>query len=168
MDHAYVASRASLRPETAADRDFLFSVFASTRELEMSLVDWDASLKDAFLRQQFAAQHSHYHKHYADADFSIVECEGRPAGRLCVHRQPDAIRIVDIALLPEFRGKGLGTRLVEDVLDEGEVSQAAVTIHVEKHNPAQALYRRLGFEPIEDKGIHWLMERRHSGSESHA
>jgi len=168
MDRTFVASRGILRPEKAADKDFLFLVFASTRELEMGLVDWSASQKDAFLRQQFLAQYLHYHKHYADADFQIVECEGRPAGRLCVHRQAREIRIVDIALLPEFRGQGLGTQLLEGVLEEGVAAELAVTIHVEKHNPAQRLYQRLGFVPVEDKGVHWLMERKPSEVAIHA
>lgn len=168
MDRTIVASRGILRPEMAADKNFLFLVFASTRELEMGLVDWSASQKDAFLRQQFLAQYQHYHKHYADADFRIVECEGRSAGRLCVHRQGREIRIVDIALLPEFRGQGLGTRLLEDVLEEGEATGLVVTIHVEKHNPAQRLYQRLGFVPIEDNGVYWLLERKPSEGGIHA
>lgn len=162
MEAVIVASFGNLRREMAADKDFLFLVFASTRELEMSLVDWSAPQKDAFLRQQFLSQYQHYHKHYGDADFQIVECDGRPAGRLCVHRQGREIRIVDIALLPEYRGQGLGTRLLEGVLEEAAAVGLPVTIHVEKHNPAQRLYQRLGFVPVEDKGVHWLMERKPS------
>jgi ribosomal protein S18 acetylase RimI-like enzyme len=158
MERMDIASRTCLRSEIAADKEFLFLVFASTREMEMSLVDWSAPQKEAFLRQQFLAQYQHYHRHYGDADFRIIEQEGRPAGRLCVDRQGGGIRIVDIALLPEFRGKGLGTQLLEDMLEEGTVAGLAVTIHVEKHNPARRLYQRLGFEPIEDNGVHWLME----------
>jgi len=148
-----------LRPEAEADRDLLFRLFISTRELELSLVDWNDSQKEAFLRQQFQAQYRHYRAHYACADFNIIECDGHSVGRLCVNRTHE-IRIVDISLLPEFRGQGIGTSLLEEIFEEGTVSGFAVSLHVEKHNPAQSLYRRLGFEILEDQGIYWLMLRR--------
>lgn len=160
MERAIDTKAVCLRPEAEADRDFLFQVFASTREVEMNLFDWDGPQKEAFLRQQFQAQYSHYHAHYAGADFNIIECDGRSVGRLCVNRTGHEIRIVDISLLPEFRGQGIGTSLLEEIFEEGTVSGFAVSLHVEKHNPAQSLYRRLGFEIIEDQGIYWLMLRR--------
>jgi ribosomal protein S18 acetylase RimI-like enzyme len=81
--------------------------------------------------------------------------DGEPARRLYLHRGDTEIRIVDIALLPEHRGKGVGTTLLRDVIAEGK----RVTIHVERMNPALRLYERLGFEVAEDKGVYLLLER---------
>lgn len=160
MEQVIDARVVNLRPEADADREFLFRLFTSTRELEMNLIDWNESQKETFLRQQFQAQYSHYHTHYAAADFSIIECDGCPVGRLCANRTGHEIRIVDISLLPEFRGEGIGTTLLKEILEEGTVRGFAVSLHVEKHNPAQSLYQRLGFEFLEDQGIYWLMLRR--------
>jgi ribosomal protein S18 acetylase RimI-like enzyme len=67
---------------------------------------------------------------------------------------------MDVALLPEYRGQGIGTQLLRQVLAEGQARGLAVTIHVEKFNPALPLYRRLGFEVKTDRGVYYFLERR--------
>src|SRR5919206_534034 len=93
------------------------------------------------------------------ASFDVILVDGEPAGRLYVHRGPSEIRIVDIALIPEHRGGGVGTSLLEDLLAEGDVGGKSVTIHVERMNPALRLYDRLGFTVAEDKGVYLFLER---------
>lgn len=148
----------TLRPITDDDLPFLSRLYASTREEELSVVPWPEEQKRTFLEQQFRAQHHHYHEHYSGAAFDLLLVDGEPAGRLYVARWPREIRIVDIALLPEHRGRGVGTELLQGLLDEGARSGKPVSIHVEKNNPALHLYQRLGFRPIEDKGVYLLME----------
>jgi ribosomal protein S18 acetylase RimI-like enzyme len=80
-----------------------------------------------------------------------------PIGRLYVDRWADQIRLVDIALLPEHRGAGLGRAILEELLAEGERRGLPVTIHVEYNNPALRLYRRLGFRHVDSNGIYYLM-----------
>jgi GNAT superfamily N-acetyltransferase len=148
-----------LRPIEDGDVPFLERVYASTREEELRPVPWTAEQKTAFLHQQFTAQHVHYATHYADASFDVVTVDGTDAGRLIVDRRADELRIVDIALLPEFRGAGIGTRLLRPLLDEAAGRGVPVTIHVERENPAMRLYHRLGFEPVHDAGVYVLMRR---------
>ena len=120
---------------------------------------WDDAQKEAFLRHQFDAQDAWWREHYADASFDVILVEGEPAGRLYVHRGRSEIRIVDIALLPEQRGNGVGTRLLDELLAEGDADAKSVTIHVERMNPALRLYERLGFSLAEDKGVYLFLER---------
>ena len=120
---------------------------------------WDDAQKDAFLRMQFDAQDAWWRENYADASFDVVLVGGEPAGRLYVHRGPSEIRIVDIALLPEHRGSGIGSSLLRDLLAEADESGKSVTIHVERMNPALRLYERLGFALAEDKGVYLFLER---------
>jgi GNAT superfamily N-acetyltransferase len=148
-----------LRPVEDGDLPFLERVYASTREEELRPVPWSAEQKAAFLHQQFTAQHVHYTTHYADASFDVVTVDGTAAGRLIVDRRADELRIVDIALLPEFRGAGVGTRLLRRLLDEAAGRRVPVTIHVERENPAMHLYARLGFAPAHDAGVYVLMRR---------
>jgi ribosomal protein S18 acetylase RimI-like enzyme len=147
-----------LRPSGDEDRAFLCLVYASTRWEELEPVPWTAGQKEAFLRQQFEAQDADYRRNYDSASFDVIEVEGVPAGRLYVDRGADEIRIVDISLLPRFRGSGIGTRLLRDLLDEAAGSGKRLSIHVEKHNPALRLYERLGFVPVADRGVYLLME----------
>lgn len=148
----------SLRPAGSSDRDFLLRVYASTREEELRLVDWSADQKAAFVRMQFEAQDAHYREHYQPATFDVVEVDGEPVGRLYVARGEDEIRIVDVALLPEHRGRGIGTALLRARLGEAATAGKRLTIHVEKHNPARRLYERLGFRESADDGVYVLME----------
>ena len=148
----------TLRPIEPDDEEFLYRVYAGTREVELAQVDWDAGQKEAFLRMQFTAQHQYYQEHYAGAAFQVILADGRPAGRLYVARWPDEIRIVDIALLPEHRNAGIGTALLKDLLAEGARAGKPVSIHAERFNPALRLYERLGFTSIVDKGVYLLLE----------
>ena len=148
----------NLRDIQPIDKTFLFTVYASTRTDEMALVDWTMEAKSAFLRMQFEAQDQYYKETYQGAQYQIIEYEDEPVGRLYVHRRKNEIRIIDIALLPEFRKQGIGTTLLEGILEEGKSQNLPVTIHVERFNPALHLYERLGFRQIEDKGVYLLME----------
>jgi GNAT superfamily N-acetyltransferase len=147
----------TLRPITEGDLPFLFALYASTREEELAPVGWAAEQLDAFLRQQFAAQHAWYQEHYAGATFDVVEVEGEPAGRLYVARWERELRLVDVALMPAHRGRGLGASLVREVLAEAASAGKPVTIHVERMNRALRLYERLGFTLLEDKGMYLLL-----------
>jgi len=147
----------SLRPATEADRDFLVSVYASTRAEELSHVAWEDGAREAFLEHQFTAQDHHYRANYPGATFDVIEVNGEPAGRLYVHRGQDEIRIMDIALAPPFRGRGIGTGLLRELMDEAGASGRALSIHVEMNNPARRLYERLGFVQAGEHGVYVLM-----------
>lgn len=147
----------SLRPIKPGDEAFLYRVYASTRSAEMELVDWSESDKHAFLWHQFVAQHTYYQQHYATASFQVVLRGNAMVGRLYVRRAPTEIRIVDIALLPQYRGGGVGTQLLHNLFSEAKRDGKALTIHVERFNPALKWYQRLGFNLVEDRGVYLFM-----------
>jgi GNAT superfamily N-acetyltransferase len=136
----------------------LFEIYASTRVEELAGVEWNEAQKTAFLRQQFEAQHQQYQEGYRDASFNVILLDGQPAGRLYLARGIDEIRIVDIAILPAFRGRGVGTGLIMRIQADAAQAGKAVRIHVERFNPALQLYGRLGFRPIVDRGVYVFLE----------
>ena len=150
----------ALRPIRPEDRDLLCRIYGSTRTEELAPVPWTDEQKSAFVRQQFDAQTAYWDEQYPEAERSIVEVDGAPAGRLYVQRWPKEVRLVDIALLPDFRGRGLGTELIQRLVSEAARAGKPVTIHVEIFNPARALYERLGFAPRGEQGMYVLMERK--------
>lgn len=152
-----VSGAVTLRPATDADYAFMRDLYGDTRAEEMQHFPFDAAQKKAFLDQQFAAQFEHYGIHYPTCERNIIEKEGKPIGRLWLDEWRDQIRLVDIALLSEYRGSGIGTRLVKDVLARGAAAGKAVTIHVEGFNPALRLYERLGFRHVDTNGVYYLM-----------
>lgn len=151
----------ALRPATDEDRELLLDVYASTRVDELVPVPWTDEQKSAFLRQQFEAQDRWWRLQYPDCRFQVIEVDRRPAGRLYVDRRAGEIRLVDIALLPDFRRCGAGTRLIADLQREAAEAGLPLTIHVERFNPARALYERLGFREIGAAGeVYLLLEWR--------
>ena len=148
-----------LRAITDADQPFLYQLYASTREEELAIVPWSEEQKQTFLAFQFNAQHTFYQSQFKDACFWVIEQASVPIGRLYLDRRTDEIRIIDIALMPDYRDRGIGTALLNTVLTEGQTNNQSVTIHVEQNNRALNLYHRLGFTQIGKEGVYFLMER---------
>ena len=149
-----------LRRAAPTEAAFLAEVYASTRTEELKATDWSDEQKAQFCKMQFEAQDAHYRKHYPTATFDVILCDDCPAGRLYVDRWAQEIRIMDIALLPNWRAKGVGTLLLQQLQAEATAAQKALSIHVETFNPALRLYERLGFKLKENKGVYLLLEWR--------
>ena len=150
----------ALRSETDDDIAFLMRLYASTREEELAPVPWSVEQKQAFLASQFQAQRHHYRTYIAGCAFDVLECRGVPAGRLYLEARASQLYIVDIALLPEWRGQGLGTAILEALQAAAGTIGKGVGIMVEKYNPALRLYRRLGFTDVADHEIYLELEWR--------
>ena len=147
----------ALRPVNEGDRPHLLAVYTSTRLEELAATDWNEEQRAEFCRMQFEAQDAHYLAHYPAAERSVILVGGRSAGRLYVDRWTNEIRIMEIALLPEFRGRGIGTEILTNLQSESRGSGKFLSIHVERFNPALSLYARLGFTLAEDKGVYLLL-----------
>ena len=148
----------TLRTVRADDERFLFELYASSRAEEMAQVPWDATQIEAFLRRQFAAQQQDYQRRFPDGEHLAVLSGDQPIGHLYVARRAEEIRILDIALVPDHRGKGIGTRLISNLMDEARQAQKPLRIYVEQANPSLHLFERLGFSRADDIGSHFLME----------
>jgi ribosomal protein S18 acetylase RimI-like enzyme len=150
----------TLRPAQEEDEALLLEIYSSTRADEMALVPWDAAQKQAFLQMQFSAQQKHYRSYFPHATHEMILADGQPVGRLYVDRRETEIRILDIALLPQARGHGIGTQIMLDLMKEAECRKQSCSIYVESFNRSLGLFQRLGFVKTEESGASWLMERR--------
>ena len=149
----------SVRPVTKRDRKFLARLFASTRAEDPAAEQSSEQQREAFLAQQFHAQSVRYAEQFPDASFDLVLVDGQPAGQLIVARLVGELKLIDISLLPEHRGRGIGTALIRPLLDEASENEARVTIQVERSNRALRLYERLGFVAVENTGAYLKLER---------
>ena len=147
-----------MRPTSDADLPFLRDLYASTRYEELAPAGWTPAEVDAFLSDQFRLQHIYYAEHYPDADYSLLLDGDRPIGRIYIDRREDELRLMEIALLPEYRGRGIGSTLIEGVLAEATQAGLPVRLHVEKFNRVRDYYLRLGFVVIDDRGVYDFME----------
>lgn len=154
-----VRAGVALRPDAPSDRPFLRALFATARLDAPFLAHWPAEQREPFLDQQFQFQDLHYRRYHAGADFLIVERRGAPAGRIVLDRSAPDWCLVDIALLPQTRGQGLGAGLLRAMQAAAAASGAAsIELNVEVGNPARRLYERLGFAEVEgESGTHTAM-----------
>lgn len=149
----------ALRPESDADQALSRAIYGASRADELARVPWSTAQREAFLDQQFDAQRRHYRAQHPRAEWSIVVVDGEDAGRIYVDEVPGMLLLMDLALLPAFRGRGVARVLLARVLDRADGGHLAVRLHVEKDNPVQHWYRRLGFAIDGDAGVYWRMVR---------
>ncbi len=159
MKHLKNMQPIEFRPMTDDDMETLYQVYADTRVDEILKSGWTMEEIDGFLRKQFQLQHLQYVVNYKGARFDLILYDKQPVGRLYVHRKKDDIRIIDIALLREFRRKGIGSRIMKALIREADEKQLPLSLHVEQDNPAMCLYERLGFQKGDLSGIYYFMKR---------
>lgn len=159
-----------LRAATPADEAWQLAIYAGTRADELALTGWPAEACDAFVRQQHRAQQQHYAQHFPRSACQLIVVAGdMVAGRLWLDERPGRLHILDIALLPAWRGRGLGTRCLQDLAARADACGLALGIQVEIHNPARRLYERLGFVTDgQPQGIHQPMSRPAAARQSQA
>ena len=149
-----------LRPSAPEDREFLFRLYASTRVDELRAFGWPSAQQEAFLRMQFNAQQQWYSATYWTAENQIIEQDHEPIGRMIVQREGGTWRLLDISLLPEHRGRGIGGELLRALIEQCRDSGAVLQLQVLNTNPAQRLYTRLGFIRTGEDQIYTQMELR--------
>jgi ribosomal protein S18 acetylase RimI-like enzyme len=159
MNDSIDLSELVLRPETPQDEAFCFELYASTRKEELDAWGWPAEMRRAFLQMQFKACQGH-RAVFPNADFRIVDLAGRNLGRIIVDRAATEFRLVDIALLPEYRNAGVGTALLRALLAEAASAGKPLRLTVRKGNRAARLYSRLGFVKTGETEMDDEMERK--------
>jgi ribosomal protein S18 acetylase RimI-like enzyme len=153
-------ARVELRPETPEDRGLLYEVFASARGDEFAVAGLDERTIATLLRSQFEIQDRAYRQEYPDAVFSVVVVDGVPAGRVYTAERSEEIRLIEIALMPEFRGRGIGTRLLRELQLRAERRERPLRLSVARTNHALRLYRRLGFRETRADEVYAELEWR--------
>lgn len=151
--------RLYLRSAEEGDRTFLYQVFESTRVEEFARIGWARERISALLAEQFSMQDAYYRRHYPQGRFDVVMLGQMAIGRLYHYWQGSEARLIDIALLPAYRGAGMGGRLVRALVARAAAKAMPIVLYVEMDNPVQALYRRLGFEAVGENGVYLQMRR---------
>ncbi len=148
----------SLRLAGVEDESFLFALYASQRAAEIAAWGWTDAQAQVFLHMQFRAQRGH--AAYPNAVEQVIEWGGNAVGHWVIARGEAEIRLVDVALLPAHQRQGFGTYLLQDLQRTAQHEGLPIHLHVAYDNPARFWYERHGFDLLEDRGAHWLMEWR--------
>jgi ribosomal protein S18 acetylase RimI-like enzyme len=134
-----------LREAGGGDLPFLLSLYCDVRGPEVAAWGWPAPQQDAFLRMQFEAQQRCYLAAYPESMHHVVCLEGIAIGRRLVACNSQGMHLVDISLLDAYRGRGIGTQLIQQLMDDCQAKRCELRLHVLRGNPAFRLYRRMGF-----------------------
>lgn len=149
----------TLRPIEGADLVFLRKLYGTTRARELEHTGWDHAARERFVDQQFQAQRSYYQAHYADAEQYVIEDAGQRIGRAYLLWTETHLQIIDLTLLPEACGRGIGAELLGLLLERVDREGLSTGMHVESYNPAQRLYFRHGFEVVGENGVYLKLRR---------
>jgi ribosomal protein S18 acetylase RimI-like enzyme len=157
------AASVTLRAAAPEDEPFLFEVYQSTRVDELASLGWAAAQQEAFLRMQFTAQGLAYGAQFPAADQMIVLRDGLPVGRMLIDRSGEEVYLVDITLLAEHRGAGIGASLMRALQREAAAACQPLRLRVLKSSRAVRFYERLGFSKIDESSTHFKMEWHEGG-----
>jgi ribosomal protein S18 acetylase RimI-like enzyme len=104
-------------------------------------------------------QRGFFDKKWNPERYQIIETQGTEAGAVAVEQHSDHVFLSGIQISPEHQNRGLGTQVIEDIVQRAHSENLPVRLQVLKSNRAQALYRRLGFREIGQTDTHLMMER---------
>lgn len=146
--------KTDLRPATPADQELARRIHhAAYREVvTRQFGGWDEAMQDGFFLKEWQPSEIHF-----------VRAEGREIGIIQRRVHADHIEIAELQILPEFQGKGIGSRLIRAEIDAANRAGLPLKLQVLKENRAQHLYRRLGFEDTGSTDTHIIMWRQASG-----
>jgi GNAT superfamily N-acetyltransferase len=150
----------TVRAASTDDERFLRELYADRRGPELAAVGWPVAQRPAFLDMQFQAQQQGYGTTYADADHWIVVREDQPVGRILVARGPAEHRVVDLVIHSRWRGIGIGTALMREVIGDADDAGVPVGLTVDAYDHRLiGWYERLGFSALAPAGAHLGMVR---------
>ncbi|MFB9326040.1 GNAT family N-acetyltransferase [Paenibacillus aurantiacus] len=144
-------------PAIESDASFLYQLFVHTRLEEMQAWAWDETMQQQFLNMQWTARQHSYSLQYPAAEQLILHVRDERVGQALVNRTDSNLTLVDITVLPAYRGLGIGTAFIQELLSEAEAGAKNIHLSVLPDNPALRLYERLGFNKIESSSLHIQM-----------
>lgn len=147
-----------LTPATSEDNAFLLRLYQSSRGDDLRELGWSEDRISEFLQMQHEAQRAFLATDYPNIVDQIVSLEGEAVGRLAVEQRPDEIRLIDIALVPEYRNHGLGSHLIRQIQDHAQSARLPLRVQVIRFNRAVGLFERLGFTRTSETGALFQME----------
>ena len=148
----------TLRQVDAGDDNFLLQLYQSSRGDDLRGLGWEEDRISEFLKMQYEAQRNLLDNDYPHLTDQIVVLDGAPVGRLAVEHRPDEVRLVDVALLADYRNRQIGTYLIQQLQEQAAAAKLPLRLQVIRFNRAINLFERLGFSRTSETGTHFQME----------
>ena len=148
-----------LRPESSSDEDFIRRLILETVAEELGASAWPEPMRSHLLGVQYTARRQAHRRSFRESANCVIQAHGVDAGWAVVNTMPHEIRLVEIMVLPEMRGNGIGTATIRQILSVAANAGKPVRLNVNVTNHgAIRLYERLGFRKTEWNDVQYLME----------
>jgi ribosomal protein S18 acetylase RimI-like enzyme len=147
-----------LSPHDADHEDIWRTVFYDAVQSHFETLRLPKAELNDLLEFQFQAQSLDYAKNYPLASNYVILSNSEPAGRLIISTEHNDLHLIDIAILTDFRNRGIGTKILEWLFEQSRQTKLPIRFYVEKINPAMRLYERLGFRVVADVTSHFQMQ----------
>lgn len=146
-----------LEKRTENDSEFFMKLFAEIKNSELQLDTWPEPIRTQMINMQFNAYESYMNVEFPDNKDYLILYQSAKAGRLQLNTDEMGIRIINISLSPPFRNKGIGAKIINNLILEANQKNKPVFLDVDKINPALNLYSRLGFKIVLENEIRFSM-----------
>jgi ribosomal protein S18 acetylase RimI-like enzyme len=154
-------STLAVRPALPQDEIFLYELYSAVRAAEFALAPIDATQKEHLMRMQFRGQMSTYSQLFPNSCYHLVLLDGKPVGRLWVSQMEGQFHLVDIAVHPDYQGKGIGSVLIQRLQQEATKARLPIGCSVFRFNPGSLrFHRRLGFTIVREDQMYYYLEWR--------
>jgi len=158
-----------LRPSTPQDEPLLFELFAAEKAAEFTAIGLTEAQYRPLLEMQYRGRAISYSAQHPEAESWIIclqqAAEATAVGQYLLVKTPQGSRIVDLAVLPQYRGQGIATQVLEQLALQSADSEEALSLRVMKGNRAIQLYARLGFHVVNEDEISYEMYWRSATNE---
>jgi ribosomal protein S18 acetylase RimI-like enzyme len=137
-----------LRPSRPGDTDFERMLHDANR-WDLWLADVDADFIRGVAEMQQRAQVEGYGTQFPEALYFVIEKTGTACGRLVLDFSAGHVHVVDLAMIPEAQGKGIGERVLKAVQSVAAGMGTPVVLMAQVVNaPALRTYEKLGFRAV--------------------
>ncbi len=135
------------RPALESDLNFLLDLRTKTMNPHLIASSLSTAVDSHMLRIKYKFEHA-----------SIIEYNRTSIGLLKIERKQDGIELIQIQIDPLYQGKGIGKKILEQIINEANSDKKSITLQVLKVNKAQRLYVKLGFKMIEESNDSYFMK----------
>ncbi|HEY5730848.1 MAG TPA: GNAT family N-acetyltransferase [Anaerolineales bacterium] len=137
-----------IRQATDEDFDFLYAMHIATmKDYVDQIWGWDDAFQESLFRERYIPNQN-----------QVITFEGKDIGMIFLEERTDDVLLRAIEILPTHQGQGIGTRIIQVIIDDAASKQKPVSLSVLKGNPAKSLYERLGFSVIEETDPRFFMK----------
>jgi ribosomal protein S18 acetylase RimI-like enzyme len=143
---------------TENDSEFFMELFSEIKGSELLLHSWPPTIREQLLSMQYRGFMKSIQEEYPNHEDFLILFQSKMAGRLQIEKNDSFFRIINISLMPDFRGKGIGSYILKNILKEANLRQIPVELDVDVSNPAFFVYQNLGFNIIYCDEVKILMK----------